>query len=130
MAETPAGASGLVRFANADAGTSAESWVDAFSRRVIKSGNPNRYRRPFLFVVGRSPPHALKRIGSGRGASGLIRSAAAVCVKALEHTTPMFSPDGVMHPEGPPAVKEVLSLSLEEVRRAKKNKAAAGQAGL
>lgn len=40
-------------------------------------------------------------------------------VEAIEHTMPMFSPDGVMHPEGPQAVKEVLSLSLEEVRRAK-----------
>nr|MBO2497240.1 ABC transporter substrate-binding protein [Bacillota bacterium] len=40
-------------------------------------------------------------------------------VEAIDHTMPMFSPDGVMHPEGPQAVKEVLSLSLEEVRRAK-----------
>lgn len=40
-------------------------------------------------------------------------------VEAIEHTMPMFSPDGVLHPEGPPVVKEVLSLSLEEVRKAK-----------
>jgi len=33
-----------------------------------------------------------------------------------------------MHPEGPPAVKEVLS--LEEGLEGEKNKAAAGQAGL
>jgi len=42
-------------------------------------------------------------------------------VKAIEHTIPMFSPDGVMHEDGPPAVKEVLSLSIEEVRKANIN---------
>ena len=39
-------------------------------------------------------------------------------VEAIEHTIPMFSPDGTMHDDGPGAVKEVLSLSLEEVRQA------------
>jgi len=43
---------------------------------------------------------------------------AAVYVEALRNSMPMFSPDGIMSSEGAEAVKKVLSLSLEKVRKA------------
>ena len=42
----------------------------------------------------------------------------AFYLEALRHSLPMFSPDGVMTPEGAEAVRKVLAISSEKVRRA------------
>ncbi|MBE3596961.1 MAG: ABC transporter substrate-binding protein [Hydrogenibacillus sp.] len=39
-------------------------------------------------------------------------------IEALSHARPMFSPDGFMHQSGAEAVKKVLSISIEDVRKA------------
>jgi NitT/TauT family transport system substrate-binding protein len=43
----------------------------------------------------------------------------AFYLEALQHSLPMFSPDGIMTPEGAEAVRKVLAVSSEKVRTAK-----------
>ena len=40
----------------------------------------------------------------------------SILLEALRSTIAILSPDGVMWPDGPEAVKKVLSVSLEKVR--------------
>ena len=42
----------------------------------------------------------------------------ALYVQAIRNSMPMFSPDGVMDSEGPPAVRTLLAGSMEKVRAA------------
>ena len=45
--------------------------------------------------------------------------APALYLEALQHSLPMYSPDGVMRPEGAEAVRKVLAVSIDKVRTAK-----------
>ena len=71
-------------------------------------------KRTLAWMQSHSPQEIADRMPeSHRGGD------AAVYVEAIRASMPVFSPDGIMAPDGPIAVEKVLSASLPKVRDAK-----------
>jgi NitT/TauT family transport system substrate-binding protein len=73
-------------------------------------------QRTLVWIQEHSPEQIMERMPvSFRG------DTPAFYLEALRHTLPMFSPNGMMTPEGAEAVRKVLAVSSEKVRTAKIN---------